>query len=168
MEEIEKWEKTKTLTAKQEIFCQEFVKTLSMTIAYQNAYGTKDRATARKLGSRLMTNVDIKKRVDELKAEVIANYQITREQLIEMSMRVYNMASQGTPEKKLNREGKFVDTGNKTYDYRAMNDALKNIANMCGLNSTEIKAELKAQVDADVNVMTAKDVAKELMDKWLG
>ena len=165
MEELEELEKTKKLTAKQEIFCQKYVNCLNQTLAYQEAYGCDNYNTARTNASKLLTNANIRKRVDELKAEIIANYQITREQLIEMSMRVYNMASQGTPEKKLNREGKFVDTGNKTYDYRAMNDALKNIANMCGLNSTEIKAELKAQVDADVNVMTAKDVAKELMDK---
>ena len=165
MEELEELEKTKKLTAKQEIFCQEFVKTLSMTIAYKNAYGIKDRENARKLGSRLMSNDAVKKRVEELKAEIVQTYQISREQLIEMSMRVYNMAAQGTPEKKLNREGKFVDTGNKTYDYRAMNDALKNIAAMSGLNSQEIKASINAQVESDVKVVTAKDIANELMKK---
>ena len=165
MEELEQLEKTKKLTPKQEMFCQEYIQCLNQTTAYQKAYGTADRANARKLGSRLMANVDIQKRVDELKAEIIQRYQLTREQVLDMAMKVYTMASEGTPEKKLNREGKFVNTGNMTYDYRAMNDAVKNIASMCGFNSTELKAEIKAQVDADVNVMTAKDVAKELMDK---
>ena len=165
MEELEQLNKTKKLTAKQEVFCQEFVKTLSMTLAYQQAYGTEDKIQAGKLGSRLMKNEEIKKRVEELKAEIVERYQLTREQVVDMAMTVYVMASQGKPEVKLNREGKFVPTGNREYDYRAMNDAVKNIATMCGFNSTELKAEIKAQVDADVNVMTAKDIAKELMDK---
>ena len=165
MEEIEKLEKEHKLTAKQEMFCQEYIQCLNQTTAYQKAYGTQDRANARKLGSRLMANADIKKRVEELKAEIIQNYQITREQLLEKAMWVINKASEGTPEMKLNRDGKFVPTGNITYDYRAINDALKNMASMCGFNSTEVKAELKAQVESDVNVITAKDIANELMKK---
>lgn len=169
MEELEKelkeTDKTRKLTAKQEIFCQEYIQCLNQTTAYMKAYGTENRSQAQKLGSRLMLNEVVKQRVDELKAEIIQRYQLSREQVVDMAMKVYVMASQGKPEVKLNRDGKFVPTGNKEYDYRAMNDAVKNIATMCGFNSTEIKAELKAQVDADVNVMTAKDVAKELMEK---
>lgn len=165
MEELEQLEKTKKLTPKQELFCQEYIQCLNQTTAYQKAYGTENRSQAQKLGSRLMLNEVVKKRVDELKAEIIARYQLTREQVVDMAMNVYNKANEGQPEMKMNREGKFIPTGNKTYDFRAMNDAVKNIASMCGFNSTELKAEIKAQVDADVNVMTAKDVAKELMDK---
>ena len=165
MEDIEQLEKTKKLTPKQELFCQEYIQCLNQTTAYMNAYQTDNRVQARKYASRLMSNEDIRKRVDELKAEIIQRYQLTREQVVDMAMNVYIMAKQGKPEMKLNRDGKFVPTGNRDYDYRAMNDAVKNIASMCGFNSTELKAEIKAQVDADVNVMTAKDVAKELMDK---
>ena len=165
MEDIEQLEKTKKLTPKQELFCQEYIQCLNQTTAYMNAYQTDNRVQARKYASRLMSNEDIRKRVDELKAEIIQRYQLTREQVVDMAMNVYIMAKQGKPEMKLNRDGKFVPTGNRDYGYRAMNDAVKNIASMCGFNSTELKAEIKAQVDADVNVMTAKDVAKELMDK---
>ena len=165
MEDIEKLEREHKLTPKQELFCQEYIQCLNQTTAYQKAYGTADRGNARKLGSRLMANADIKKRVDELKAEIIQRYQLSREQVIEMAMRVYLMASEGTPEMKLNRDGKFVPTGNTTYDYRAMNDATKNILTMCGFNSTEIKAALSGSVDSNVNVLTAKDIANELMKK---
>lgn len=164
MEELEQLEKTRKLTPKQELFCQEYIQCLNQTVAYMKAYGTENRSQAQKLGSRLMLNEVVKKRVDELKAEIIARYQLTREQVVDMAMNVYLMAKEGMPEKKLNRDGKFVDTGNTVRDYRAMNDAVKNIASMCGFNSTELKAEIKAQVDADVNVMTAKDVAKAIMD----
>ena len=164
MEELEQLEETRKLTPKQELFCQEYIQCLNQTVAYMKAYGTENRSQAQKLGSRLMSNEVVRKRVDELKAEIIQRYQLTREQVVDMAMNVYLMAKEGTPEKKLNREGKFVNTGNTVRDYRAMNDAVKNIASMCGFNSTEIKAELKAQVDADVNVMTAKDVARAIMD----
>lgn len=165
MEDLEQLEKTKNLTPKQELFCQEYIQCLNQTTAYMKAYQTDNRVQARKYASRLMSNEDVKKRVDELKAEIIQRYQLTREQVVDMAMNVYIMAKEGKPEMKLNRDGKFVPTGNRDYDYRAMNDAVKNIASMCGFNSTELKAEIKAQVDADVNVMTAKDIAKELMDK---
>lgn len=165
MEEIEKLEKEHKLTPKQELFCQEYIQCLNQTLAYMRAYKTDNREQARKYASALMTNQDIKKRVDELKAEIIQKYQITREQLIEKAMWVVNKASEGTPEMKLNRDGKFVPTGNMTYDYRAINDAVKNMAAMCGFNSTEIKAALSGSVESNVNVITAKDIANELMKK---
>ena len=114
-----------------------------------------------------MANADIQKRVEELKAEIVQRYQLSREQVIDMAMWVVNKAREGTPEMKLNRDGKFVPTGNTTYDYRAINDATKNILTMCGFNSTEIKAALSGQLDTknEVNIITAKDIANELMKK---
>lgn len=161
--ELEQLEKTKKLTPKQELFCQEYIQCLNQTVAYMKAYQTDNRVQARKYGSRLMANEDVKARVEELKAEIVQRYQITREQVVDMAMNVYLMAKEGKPEMKLNREGKFVPTGNKDYDYRAMNDAVKNIATMCGFNSQEIKANVKAEVESEVNVVTAKDVAKAIL-----
>ena len=145
------------------MFCQEYVNCLNQTLAYMRAYQTDNRENARKYASRLMSNDDIRKRVDELKAEVIQRYQITREQLIEKAMWVVNQAQEGIPEMKMNRDGKFVPTGNTVYDFRAINDAVKNMANMCGFNSSEVRAEVKAQVDSEVNVVTAKDIAKAIL-----
>ena len=165
MEEIEKLEKEHKLTPKQELFCQEYIQCLNATTAYQKAYGMENRINAGKLAARLMGNEVIKKRVDELKAEIIARYQLSREQVIDMAMKVYLLAQEGKPEMKLNRDGKFVPTGNIERDYKAMNDATKNILTMCGFNSTEIKAALSGSVDSNVNVLTAKDIANELMKK---
>ena len=169
MEELEKelkeTDKTRKLTAKQEIFCQEYIQCLNQTTAYMKAYGTENRSQAQKLGSRLMSNEVVKQRVEELKAEIIQRYQLSREQVIDMAMWVVNKAREGTPEMKLNRDGKFVPTGNTTYDYRAINDATKNILTMCGFNSTEIKAALSGTVESNLNVITAKDIANELMKK---
>lgn len=169
MEELEKelkeTDKTRKLTAKQEMFCQEYIQCLNQTTAYMKAYGTENRSQAQKLGSRLMSNEVVKQRVEELKAEIIQRYQLSREQVIDMAMKVYLLAQEGKPEMKLNRDGKFVPTGNIERDYRAMNDATKNILTMCGFNSTEIKAALSGSVDSNVNVLTAKDIANELMKK---
>lgn len=167
MEEIEKLEKEHKLTAKQEMFCQEYIQCLNQTTAYQKAYGTKDRVNAGKLAARLMGNEVVRNRVEELKAEIVQRYQLTREQVIDMAMKVYLLAQEGKPEMKLNRDGKFVPTGNIERDYKAMNDATKNILTMCGFNSTEIKAALTGQLEtkSDVNVITAKDIANELMKK---
>ena len=165
MEEIEKLEKEHKLTPKQELFCQEYIQCLNATTAYQKAYNMENRINAGKLAARLMGNEVIKKRVDELKAEIVQRYQLSREQVIDMAMQVFLMAREGKPEMKLNRDGKFVPTGNIERDYRAMNDATKNILTMCGYNSTEIKAALSGSVDSNVNVLTAKDIANELMKK---
>ena len=80
-------------------------------------------------------------------------------------MWIINKAQEGSPEMKLNREGKFVPTGNKVYDFKAMNDSIRNIAAMCGFNASELKVEIKANVESEVNVLTAKDIAKELIKK---
>jgi phage terminase small subunit len=163
--ELEQLESTKKLTAKQELFCQEYIKCLNQTTAYQKAYQCENRDSARKNASRLMTNEVVRKRVDELKAEIVQEYKITREQLIEKQLWVLNKAQEGQPEMKMNREGKFVPTGNKYYDFRAINDAVKNLSAMCGFNVNEVKAEIKANVESDVNIITAKDIANELMKK---
>ena len=167
MEELEKEletsNKEKKLTPKQEKFCREYVQCLNKTLAYQRAYDCKNYDSARTLGSKLFADINIQKRVEELKAEIVQEFQITREQLIEKTMWVLNKAQEGSPEMKLNRDGKFVPTGNKVYDYRAMNDAIKNIAAMCGFNATELKAEIKANVESDVNIVTAKDIAKAIL-----
>jgi hypothetical protein len=163
--ELEQLESTKKLTAKQELFCQEYIQCLNQTTAYQKAYQCENRDSARKNAARLMTNEVVRKRVEELKAEIVERYQLTREQVVDMAMNVYLMAKDGKPEMKLNRDGKFVPTGNKEYDFRAMNDAVKNIASMCGFNVQQVKAEVQADVKEDVNIITAKDIATELMKK---
>lgn len=165
MEEIEKLEKEHKLTAKQEKFCREYVQTLNKTLAYQRAYNCENYDSARTLGSKLFANIDVQKRVEELKAEIVQEFKITREQLVEKQLWVLNKAQEGQPEMKMNREGKFVPTGNKYYDFRAINDAVKNLSNMCGFNVNEVKAEIKANVESDVNIITAKDIANELMKK---
>lgn len=162
MEDLEKLEKEHKLTPKQEMFCQELIHNyFNQTEAYARAYGCTDRSQAQKLGSRLMSNEVVKARVEELKAEINKKYDVQTGQLIETLSWVIKHAQDGTPEMKMNREGKFVPTGNKTYDYKAINEATKNLMQLLGLNQTNVNANVEGK--ADINIATAKDFAKELM-----
>lgn len=161
MEELEELERTKKLTTKQEMFCQELIHNyFNQTEAYVKAYGC-DRDSARKSASKLMTNPDIKARVEELKKEINEQYDVQTGQLVETLSWIIKHAKEGTPEMKMNRDGKFVPTGNKVYDYKAMNEATKNLMQLMGLNETKIKAEVEGRTE--VNVVTAKDVIDELI-----
>ena len=161
MEELEELERTKKLTPKQEMFCQELIHNyFNQTEAYVKAYGC-DRDSARKSASKLMTNPDIKARVDELKKEINEQYDVQTGQLVETLSWIIKHAKEGTPEMKMNRDGKFVPTGNKVYDYKAMNEATKNLMTLLGLNETKVKAEVDGRTE--VNVVTAKDVIDELI-----
>ena len=158
---MEELEKTKKLTTKQEMFCQELINNyFNQTEAYVRAYGC-DRDQARKNASRLMANENIKMRVEELKKEINKKYDVQQGQIIETLTWVIKNAKAGTPEMKMNRDGKFVPTGNRVYDYRAINDATKNLMTLLGLNETKVKAEVEAR--GEVNVVTAKDVIDELI-----
>ncbi len=162
MEELEELEKTKKLTTKQEMFCQELIHNyFNQTEAYMKAYGVTDRLNAGKMASRLMKNVDVQTRVAELKKEINEQYDVQTGQIIETLSWIIKHAKDGTPEMKMNRDGKFVPTGNKVYDYRAINDATKNLMTLLGLNETKVKAEVEAR--GEVNLVTAKDVIDELI-----
>ena len=161
MEELLELEKTKKLTPKQEIFCQELIHNyFNQTEAYVKAYGC-DRDSARKSASKLMTNPDIKARVDELKKEINAQYDVQTGQLVETLSWIIKHAKEGTPEMKMNRDGKFVPTGNRVYDYKAINEATKNLMQLMGLNEVKVKADVNANVEQ--TICTAKDVVNELI-----
>lgn len=166
MEELEELEQTKKLTPRQEKFCQEYVSIGVAARAYAAAYDKKyddprENLRCRVEASTLLTNPNIKARVDEIREETRKQCIVDRQMLIDKSMEILLKALKGTPEVKMNREGKFVPTGNYIIDSKGANDAIKNIANMLGLNEQSIKAEIEAKTE--VNVVTAKDVIDELI-----
>lgn len=161
--DLQELEKKKKLTPKQELFCQEFVSCLNQTLAYSRAYPDAKYENCRKFGSRLMANDNIKARIKELQKEQAERYQITPGFLIEKSMWVINKAMEGKEEVLLDKYGEVVKTGNKTYDHRAINDAVKNIAAFTGLNVQTIKAQVDAKAEANVKVIKAQDIAKSIL-----
>lgn len=167
MEELKELELTKKLTPRQERFCQEYINigvaARAYALAYEKNYDDpKVNLVCRVESSKLLTNDNIKARVDELKEEQRKQCVVDRQLLIDKSMDILINALKGTPEMKLNREGKFVPTGNMIRDTKGANEAIKNIANMLGLNEQTVKAEIEAK--ADVNVISAKELANELIE----
>lgn len=160
--EIQELEQTKKLTPRQEKFCQEYVGCLLGYAAYQKAYPDAKYDTARANAAKLLADTSIKARVQELQKEQAERYGITAGFLVEKSLEIYKLAAEGKKEYKMDRDGKFVETGDKIVDYRAMNDALKNIGSFTGLNAQTIKAAVEAKTD--VKIVSAHDVAKSILD----
>lgn len=167
MEELDykELETTKKLTPRQEKFCQEYVGCLLGYAAYQKAYPDAKYDTARANAAKLLADTSIKARVQELQKEQAERYNISAGFLVEKSLEVFKKAAEGKKEIKLDFDGKPVETGEMTYDYRAMNDALKNIGAFTGINAQTIKAAVSGEMESNVNIVTAKDIATELMKK---
>ena len=165
MEEIEfkELEESKKLNAKQERFCQEYVSCLIGTQAYLKVYPDVKEDSARAAAARLLANVNVKARVKQLQEEQAERYNISAGFLVEKALQVYSMAAKGKKEIKLDIDGNPVDTGEVTYDFRAMNDALKNIGAFTGINAQTIKARLDAKAEINANVTTADDIAEKIL-----
>lgn len=161
--ELEETKKSKKLAYKLELYCQEYVSCLNQTLAYMKSHPDCSKESARRAASKLMTNLDIQARIKELQKEQAERYQITPGFLIEKSMWVINKAMEGKEEVMLDKFGDVVKTGNKIYDHRAINDAVKNIAAFTGLNVQTIKASVDAKAEANVKVIKAQDIAKSIL-----
>ncbi len=161
--DLEELEKKKKLTARQEAFCQEYVSCLNQTLAYSRAYPDTKKDSARSAAARLFANVSVQARIKELQEEQAKRYNITPGFLIEKALWVVNKATEGRDEVVVDKFGEVVKTGNKIYDHRAINDAIKNIASITGLNSQTIKAQVDAKAEANVKVVTADDVASKIL-----
>lgn len=157
MEDLQELEKTKKLNDKQERFCQEYVNCLVVWRAYQKVYPNVSVNVARANGSRLLSNANVKARVKELQEEVKKNMQMTAEFLIQKSLEVIDLALEGQEDEYCTKGGQVVMGKLKKQDKRAVNDAIRNIASITGLNMQRVEAEVKAS-------LTAKDVAKAIMD----
>ena len=84
--------------------------------------------------------------------------------LIEKELWVINKAQEGKDEVVVDKFGDIIKTGNKLYEHRAINDAIKNIASITGMNSQTIKAQVDAKAEVNAKVVTAHDVAKSILD----
>ena len=159
MEELEALEKTKKLTPKQEKFCQEFVHSLNQTDAYMKAYEV-DYTTANKIASRLMVNAGIKARIKELQAEQTEKYSVSLGFLIEKQLWALQEIVKGKKVKAVTKDGEVVDTGEVEYDFRAYNQALKNMSDFTGLSKQVIEANIKGS--ANINVSKSDMLSEEL------
>lgn len=161
--ELQETEKTKKLAAKLELYCQEYVSCLNQTLAYTRSHPECSKDSARRAASKLMTRLDIQARIKELQEEQAKRYNISPGFLIEKSIAVINKATEGKDEVIVDKFGDIQKTGNKVYDFRAINDALKNIASFTGLNVQTLKAQIDAKAEVNAKVVTAHDVAKSIL-----
>lgn len=75
--------KNNGLTPKQELFVYEYLKDLNGQNAYKRAYGDNlSDEVARANGSRLLTNDNVKKAIDEKKEEILNKYGVSVEKII--------------------------------------------------------------------------------------
>ena len=76
------------MTYKQELFIQEYIKTGNATSsAIKAGYSEK---TAKSIGQRLLTNVDIKKRIEELSQKIACNNIMTAKERQEYLSKLIN------------------------------------------------------------------------------
>lgn len=160
MEELEQdlkeLDKTKKLTGKQERFCQEYVKCLNKAKAYSIAYGVKyetdyDKSQASSAGCRLYGKERVNARIKQLVEEANKKCDVTLEFIITQQLQALERMNKGKKEIKLDFDGHPVDTGEIEYDNKAINGALKNLADFTGLSKQVLEARITGKQEVTIN-----------------
>jgi phage terminase small subunit len=154
--ELKETEETKKLTPKQEKFCQEYVLCLNKgkaySIAYNYPYETDyNKSQASSLGCKLYGNVRVNARIKELVAEANKNCDLSLTFLIKEQLEALERMKKGKKEKKIDFEGNVVDTGEIEYDNKAINGALKNLADFTGLSKQVLEAKISGKQEVTIN-----------------
>ena len=160
--EFKELEKTHKLTPRQEVFCQEYVMCLIGTEAYLKAYPNVKYDTAKSNAHKLLTNTYILARIDELQEEMRKAIKVTPEFLVMKSMEVIQSAAKGEVSEYCTKDGKLVRGKELKVDHRAINDAIRNISAITGLNAQTIKAQAQIEAKATVEVSQADTIAEDL------
>lgn len=159
-QELEQSNRERKLTGKQEKFCQEYVLCLNKAKAYAIAYNypyttTYEISQASSMGCKLYGNPRIKARIDELVAEANKNCDVSLSFLITEQIEALQKMKEGKKEKKLDISGNVVDTGEVEYDYKAINGAIKNLADMTGISKKVIEANINSKSTVTINKVDA-------------
>ena len=132
------------MTHRQELFIQEYIKTGNATnSAIKAGYSKK---TARSIGQRLLTNVDIKKKINVLSQKIACNSIMTAKERQEYLTKLINAA-----DVKVSDKLKALDILNKmTAEY---------------IQKVEVNGELKTE-DPFKN-LTTDELRKIIFDNWV-
>ena len=154
--ELKELDKEKKLTGKQERFCQEYVKCLNKAKAYSIAYNRpyesiEDKNKASAMGCRLYGNVRVNARIKQLVEEANKKCDVTLEFIITQQLQALERMNKGKKEKKIDLEGNVVDTGEIEYDNKAINGALKNLADFTGLSKQVLEARITGKQEVTIN-----------------
>ena len=140
----------KDLTAKQEKFVFEFMKTGNATQAYLKVYGGKNKASAGVFGCRLLKNDKVQAEIENLREEIRQNYKFELADYVQQLMKIVG-ADIGDYVKFGRREEEFVinkkgDTITKTVNFVDLSESEKV--------DTSIIEEIK-QIKGDVTIRLA-------------
>lgn len=131
------------LTAKQELFCQEYLVDLNATQAAIRAGYSE--ATAKEQGSRMFTNVNISSRVKELMAARIEKTGVTQEWVLMRLVEISDRCVQAKPVQEWDYDAKcFKNTGEFEFDSSGANKATELIGKHLGMfkEKLEVSGEL--------------------------
>ena len=132
------------MTHRQELFIQEYIKTGNATSSAIKAGYSK--RTARSIGQRLLKNVDIKKKINELSQKIACNSIMTAKERQEYLTKLINAA-----DVKVSDKLKALDILNKmTGEY---------------IQKVEVNGELKTE-DPFKN-LTTEELKKIIFDNWV-
>ena len=86
------------LTAKQELFCKEYIINFNATDAYLSAgYKTKNRNTAKAQASKLLTNHNIEQKINDLKKKREEKLEVNAEWVLKEAIEIYKIAKGELP-----------------------------------------------------------------------
>ena len=123
-------DKSSGLTDKQLLFCQYYIINLNATEAAKKAgYSEK---TARSIGQRLLTKVDITAEVQRLKSKVSESLRIDAEWVLKRFTDISNRCMTAEPVMVRDSEGNLVESGEYKFDSSGANKATENIAKHVG------------------------------------
>lgn len=107
------------MTDKQKMFCDEYLIDMNATRAYMRAYtNCKNKESARRLGSKLLTKIDIKQYVEERMNDRQKRVEITQDMVIdELAAIAFSKASDYAKLKKIKRNVPIFD-GEDIVDYK--------------------------------------------------
>jgi phage terminase small subunit len=139
------------LSEKHEVFAREYCVDLNATKAAIRAGYSEN--TAKQQGSRLLTNADIRARIDELQGKRAEKLSLDAEWVLEKLVEVTQMSMQSKPVEKWDyNERKLVETGEYVYDSQGANKALELIGKHLGMFKDKIEhsGNLGVQIVDDI------------------
>lgn len=131
------------LTAKQELFCQEYIIDLNATQAAIRA-GYSER-TANAQASRLLANVKVSARIKELKDERAEKLELDAYWVLKRLKDISDRSMQAEPVMEFDREtGEMIETGEYAFDSNGANKSTELIGKHIGMFDPKLKLQMDA------------------------
>jgi len=128
------------LTAKQELFCQEYLIDLIATKAYMRAYEIENYNSAASMAHELLSNTEVNARVKELMAERVSRANLNQDWVLARLQQISDRSMQATPVMEWDPALKEMrPTGEYEYDSNGANKATELIGKHMGMFKDKIE-----------------------------